>query len=154
MIITKQDFIKSFLPDKIEDVIYAQINLDVTDLSLADILRNLHAAYPKNSRNRNRIASGQLAVGILCQTETLDPLKGLLIILTDDDNVIEIVSKNYIVISIPEYRIAKDDEIAEVVEKITLYLWKSFKESIKDFNEFYVRYVYDAYEMELAEGNV
>lgn len=153
MIISKQDFIKSFLPEKIEDVIYAQINLDVTDLSLADILRNLNAAYPKNSRNRNRIASGHLAVGILCQTETLDPLKGLLIILTDDDNIIEIVSKNYIVISVPEHRIVSNDEISEIIGKITVYLWKSFKDTIKDFHEFYAKYVYDEYEMEL-EGIV
>lgn len=147
MIMTKTDFIKSFLPEKITDVSYAQVDMDVTDLSIADILRNANKTYPVNTRSRNSIASGQLAIGILCKTETLDPLLGLLLVITDDENVIEIVSRNYIVISIPESKISNDEEIAEVIEKITVYLLKSFKDSIQDFHGFYVKYLYDAYEL-------
>jgi len=151
MIMTKQEFIKSFLPEEIEDVTYAQIDLDVTDLSIADILRNLNRTYPKNTRNRNSIASGQLAVGLLCKTESLDPLLGLFLILTNEENSIEIVSRNYIVISIPENKITSNDDIKEVLDKITLYLVKSFKDSLKNFNEFYIKYIYDLYEYEAEE---
>lgn len=152
MLMTKHEFIKSFLPEKIEDVIYAQMDLDITDLSIADILRNLNRTYPKNTRNRNRISSGSLAVGILCKTESLDPLQGLLIILTDDSNIVEIVSQNYIIVSIPESYIEDNDEIKLALDKISLYLAKEFGNSIKDFNEFYVKYFYDPYEMESDEN--
>ena len=40
MTTTKQEFVKTFLPESVRDISFAQIDLDITDLSLADVLRN------------------------------------------------------------------------------------------------------------------
>lgn len=148
MTTTKQEFIKTFLPDSITSINFAQIDLDISDLSLADILRNANRTFPKNSKIRNSIASGTHAVGILCKTELLYPLSGLLLIITGDDTQIEIVSKNYVVISVQEDRITNDDDIQSIIEGITKYIVTSFKDSIVKFKEFYAKFIYDEYEME------
>jgi len=145
---TKQEFVKKFLPDSVENINFVQIDLDISDLSISDILRNVNRTFPKNSRIRNMIASGTYAVGILCKSELLYPLSGLLLIITGGDNKIEIVSRNYIVIGVQEDMITNDDNIKRVIDGITRYLIESFKDSFDAFNEFYVKYVYDQYEME------
>ena len=145
---TKQEFVKKFLPDSVENINFVQIDLDISDLSISDILRNVNRTFPKNSRTRNMIASGTYAVGILCKSELLYPLSGLLLIITGGDNKIEIVSRNYIVIGVQEDMITNDDNIKRVIDGITRYLIESFKDSFDAFNEFYVKYVYDQYEME------
>lgn len=146
---SKQDFIRTFLPSKINNINFAQIDMDISDLSLADIMRNVNKTFPKNTRIRNAIASGTHAVGILCKTELLEPLSGLLLIITGDDTVIELVSRNYIVISVQEDLITDDESIKHVIDGITKYIITSFKDSIVKFNDFYVKYIYDEYEMEL-----
>lgn len=151
MIQTKQEFVKTFLPDSYETIHFAQIDLDISDLSLADVLRNVNKTFPTNTRNRNRIASANLAVGILCTTELLDPLSGLLLIITDEDTEIEIVSANYMVIAVPESKIKNDEDIKEVIDMVTKYLLESFKDGLLKFNEFYVKFIYDPYEMERLE---
>ena len=148
-ITTKQDFIRTFLPDNVRNINFAQINLDISDLSLADILRNANKTFPRNSRIRNAIASGSHAVGILCKTELLEPLSGLLLIITGDETHIEIVSRNYVVIAVQEDRITNDDDIKHIIDSITKYIITSFKDSIAKFNDFYVKFVYDQYEMEV-----
>ena len=148
MTTSKQEFIKTFLPDDVENINFAQINLDISDLGIADVLRNANKTFPKNSRIRNAIASGKHAIGILCKSELLYPLSGLLLIITGNDNEIEIVSKNYVVIGIQEDLITDDDKIKDVIDGITKYIITSFKDSIEKFNEFYAKFVYDAYEME------
>lgn len=148
MTTTKQDFVRTFLPESVRDINFAQVNLDITDLSLADVLRNVNKTFPKNTRTRNAIASGQYAVGILCKTELLYPLSGLLLIVTGSDVDIEIVSKNYIVIGVPEDLISNDDDIKHIIDGITRYIVISFRNSISKFNDFYAKFVYDAYEMD------
>ena len=148
-ITTKQDFIRTFLPDNVRNINFAQINLDISDLSLADILRNANKTFPRNSRIRNAIASGSHAVGILCKTELLEPLSGLLLIITGDETHIEIVSRNYVVIAVQEDKITNDDDIKHIIDSITKYIITSFKDSIVKFNDFYVKFVYDQYEMEV-----
>lgn len=148
-ITTKQDFIRTFLPDNVRNINFAQINLDISDLSLADILRNANKTFPRNSRIRNAIASGSHAVGILCKTELLEPLSGLLLIITGDETHIEIVSRNYVVIAVQEDKITNDDDIKHIIDSITKYIISSFKDSIVKFNDFYVKFVYDQYEMEV-----
>lgn len=152
-ITTKQEFVRTFLPSNVTNINFAQIDLDISDLSLADILRNTNKTFPQNSRIRNAIASGSHAVGILCKTELLDPISGLLLIITGDDTKIEIVSKNYIVIAVPEDMITNDDDIKHILEGITKYIISSFKDSIVKFNDFYVKYVYDEYEMEVDNND-
>jgi hypothetical protein len=148
MTATKQDFIKTFLPNSVSDIKFAQINLDITDLSLADILRNVNKTFPQNTRTRNSLANGSSALGILCKSELLDPLSGLLLIITGGECNIEIISKNYIVIGVPEDRIAKEDDIKMIIDGITKYMILTFKDSFQEFNKFYAKYVYDEYEME------
>lgn len=148
MTTTKQDFVKTFLPDTVEDINFVQIDLDITDLSLPDVLRNANKTFPKNSRIRNAIASGTYAVGILCKTELLYPLSGLLLIITGNDTDIEIVSQNYVVIAVQEDYITNDDNIKNIIDSITKYIIVSFKDSIAKFREFYAKFVYDEYEME------
>lgn len=148
MVTNKKEFIRKFLPEKIEDISFAQIDMDITDLAIADVLRNINTTYPKNSRIRNAIIGGRVAVGVLCKTELLDPLLGVLLIVTNGENPINIVSKNYIVISVSEERIINNDEIKIVLDDITRYIIKEFKFSIPKFKEFYVKFVYDPYEEE------
>ena len=148
MTTSKQEFVKTFLPDTVESINFAQIDLDISDLSLADVLRNANKTFPKNSRIRNSIASGHHAVGILCKTELLYPLSGILLIITGNDTDIEIVSRNYIVIGVQEDNITNDDDIKVILDDITKYIVSSFKDSIEKFEEFYVKFIYDAYEME------
>lgn len=151
MTTTKQEFVKTFLPESVRNISFAQIDLDITDLSLADVLRNVNRTFPENSRTRNAIISGQFAVGILCKTELLYPLSGILLIVTGDDIEIEIVSKNYVVIGVSEDRIKTNDDIRHVLDSITKYLIVSFRNSILKFNEFYSKFVYDPYELEVEE---
>lgn len=146
----KKVFIQSFFPDKIEDIHYAQINLDASDLSVADVLRNVNKTFPQNTRNRNMIIDGQKAVAILCKTELLDPLSGLLLLITSDDVDINIVSKNYIVIGVSEAKITNDEDICDVIKKLTKYLTINFKGCLASFNDFYAKYIYDLSEQEAS----
>lgn len=148
MVANKKEFIRKFLPDKIEDVSFAQIDMDITDLAIADVLRNINTTYPKNSRIRNAIIGGRVAVGVLCKTELIYPLSGIFLIVSNGETPINIVSKNYIVISISEERIVNDDEIKLVLDDITRYIIKEFKFTIPKFKDFYVKFVYDPYEEE------
>jgi hypothetical protein len=148
MINSKEEFIKSFLPESVKDLDYAQINLDITDLSLSDILRNIHKTYPLNSRLRNSIVSGQLVVTVLCKTDTLEPLKGLFLLITNDELNFEIISSNYVVLCISESNIKTDEDISDVVEKVTRYLANNFDGVISNLGDFYRKYVYDPYELE------
>ena len=83
MVANKKEFIRKFLPDKIEDVSFAQIDMDITDLAIADVLRNINTTYPKNSRIRNAIIGGRVAVGVLCKTELIYPLSGIFLIVSN-----------------------------------------------------------------------
>ena len=144
---TKQEFIRTFLPDTVEGINFAQIDMDISDLSLADILRNTNRSFPRNSRIRNAIKSGRHAVGILCKTELLDPLSGMLLIITGNDMEINIISRNYIVLAIQEDRICDDEAIRQVVDSITKYMIENFKGCIERFHEFYAKFIYDEDEM-------
>lgn len=154
MVTKKEEFVRTFLPDKIEDIIFAQIDLDITDLSLSDVLRNINDVYPKNSRTRNALISGRIAIGVLCKSELLYPISGILIIVSNGEADIEIVSRNYIVIGISEDRIRTDEEIKYVLDDLTRYIITEFKHSIAKFNDFYVKFVYDPYEQEMEDGDI
>lgn len=148
---SKEEFIRTFLPENVTGMNVCQINLDITDLSIADILRNINKTFPQNMKIRNAIKSGNHIVAVLCKSVTLEPLSGLLLIVTDDDNRIEVVSRNYVVISVPESKITNDKDILNVIDSITKYIVLSFKDSLPALNEFYARFVYDQGEMEEDE---
>lgn len=151
MVTNKKEFIKTFLPDNIEDISFAQIDMDITDLSISDVLRNVNNTYKQNTRIRNAIISGRVAVGVLCKSELLYPISGVMIIISNGESDINIVSKNYIVIGISEERIRSDEEIKLVLDDITRYIISEFKHSIAKFDEFYIKFVYDPFEEELED---
>lgn len=151
MIENKVDFLKSFLPNSIKDLDFTQINLDITDLSFSDILRNLNKLYPPNSRNRNAIEMGEMALGVLCKTETLEPYSGVFLIVCKKDLEINILSKNYIVLCISEQRIRTEISLMELMEDITGYLIKNYYESMKNLPDFYRKFIYN--ETELYEDD-
>ena len=143
-----------FLPDSIIDVTTVCLDLDICDLSISDVLRNINKTFPESSKEKALMKEGEFAVFALCKTKTLLPLDGLIIIITNDDNKIEIASKNYIVLTISENRISNNLDIYEVIERLTSYLIKNYKESLFDFQEFYSKFVYDMTELRLYEQGV
>ena len=147
MIENKIDFLKSFLPPTVKDIDYTQINLDITDLSFSDILRNLNKLYPVNSRNRNAIEEGQMALGVLCKTETIEPYSGVFLLICQKDLDVEILSKNYIVLCISEQRIRSEDDLATLMEDITSYLIKNYYETMRNLPDFYRKFVYNESEL-------
>lgn len=148
MIQSKEDFIKSFLPDQVENIELTQINMDATDLGLADILRNLNEIYPINTRTRNAMQSGSMVVGVLCKTTTLDPMQGLFILVSADNLEFELVSTNYIIICISEKTIQKAESINNAIFNLTEYLILNYKDVIPNLADFYRKFIYDPSEDE------
>lgn len=147
MIKNKEEFIKRFLPETITDIDYTQINLDVTDLSLSDILRNLNKLYPKNSRGRMRIENGELALGVLCKSDSLYPYKGVFIIVCKKELDVEIVSSSYIVFSISETRINTEEGLEQLMDDILGYLVNQYADSMSNLPDFYRKFVYNESEL-------
>jgi hypothetical protein len=140
---TKEEFIRSFLPDSVRDLEYTSINLDITDLSIADILRNLNKTYAINTRARNAIISGNMVVCVLCKTDTIEPLKGIFIVLTNEELEMNFYSSQYLVLCISECNITTDSKIVEVSDNITDYLANNFDGVISNLADFYRKFVYD-----------
>ena len=147
MSITKEEFLKSILPPSVRDFYYTQINLDITDLSLSDILRNTNKLYPMNSRSRMALEGGELAIGILCKTDTIDPYNGVFLIVCGKDVEIRIVSCQYIVLSISEERIKTELSLQELMEDITRYLIANYSKEMRNLPDFYRKFVYNESEL-------
>lgn len=143
MVYNQQEFIKTFLNDTIEDISFAQIDLDISDMSISDILRNINKTYPENSRCRNQISSGQLAVGVLCKSEMMYPMRGILILVVNSKKPIEIISKDYIVMTVSDEDIKRDSDIVDIIRSLTTYLVENFKDVFENFEGFFIKYVYD-----------
>jgi hypothetical protein len=140
--------LKDIFPEKVTQVNFATIDMDVTMLSVADILRNVDKSFPRNSAARNAMANGQMAVAVLCRTDTLKPIQGLIIVICADGSDIHIKSKDYVVMGISESTIGSNDRILDMLDKLTTYLIQNYGEIIESFEKFYTLYIYDAYEME------
>lgn len=149
---TKYQMLREIFPEDIKSVNFAIIDMDVTMLSVADILRNIDRSFPRNSSSRNAIANGQMAVAVLCYTEYLKPLKGLIIVVCEDGSTINIKSKDYIVMGISENTISSNDKILDMLDKLTSYLIKNYSDIIASFEKFYTYFIYDAYELELEDA--
>ena len=147
MIKSKYEFVKSFLPETVTDFDFTQINLDTTDLSLSDILRNLNKLYPSNSRTRMKIESGEMMIGVLCKTETLDPYNGVFMLIGKKDMNLDIISCNYIVLCISEEKIKTETSIEDAIEGLTSYLIENFSKSMKNLPDFYRKFVYNESEL-------
>ena len=144
---TREEFLKSFLPTSVRDFHYTQINLDITDLSLSDILRNLNKLYPVNSRNRLALEGGELALGVLCKTDTIDPYNGVFLIICGKDVEIKIVSCQYIVLVISEERIKSELSLQELMEDVTRYLIENYSKEMRNLPDFYRKFVYNESEL-------
>lgn len=144
----KYQMLKDIFPEKIKQVNFAVIDMDVTMLSVADILRNIDRSFPRNSAGRNAIANGQMAVAVLCRTETIKPMRGLIVVVCDDGSTINIKSRDYIVMGISEATICSNDRILDMLDKLTTYLIQNYGEVIPSFEKFYTYFIYDAYELE------
>ena len=151
MQIDKNSTLRSILPPEVKEMDHTQINLDTTDWSLADILRNLNKLYPVNTRNRNKIQDGEMILSVLCKSETLYPYAGLFLIIGKKDLDIDIISKNFIVLTISEMRIRNDLSISELMEDITRFLINHYQKSLKNLPDFYRKYVYDETELYMDE---
>lgn len=143
MIESKEEFLRTFLPDSVEDIMITTIDLDATDLSIADILRNVNTIFPENSRARNAIASGRLVIGIKCRSKYLKPLSGLFLLIRGEKIDTPFVSKNHIVLSISEDNLYSDDDIVSVTNGIAKYLISEFAHCLGTFTELYTRYIYN-----------
>lgn len=144
----KYKMLKNILPETVTQVNFAVIDMDITMLSIADVLRNINRTFPLHTSARNAIANGQMAVAVLCQTEYLKPLNGLIIVICGNGEDVHIRSKEYIVMSVAEDTIQSNDKVLDMLDRFTNYLIKNYGEVIPSFDKFYTYFVYDAYELE------
>lgn len=151
MITTKEDFLKRYLPESVKTFDFTQVSLDITDLSLTDVLRNLNKLYPLNSKNRMAVEGGEKVLGVLCKSETLEPYSGVFLIIGNKDLDVEVVSCEYIVLYISEARIRSELLLDTLMQDITDFLIHNYKNSMKNLPDFYRKYVYN--EAELYESD-
>ena len=145
----KKKFLMEFLPDSIEDLQLVQIDLEMTGLTLVDILRNINRAFPKNSKDRYAMIDGKKLVAVICKSDLLYPISGI-ILLVGGDLDIRIKSKNYVLISVNEADISSEEKLNSINNDVMVYLAKMLMPNVKAFNEFSNRSLYNDYE-ELGE---
>lgn len=145
---TRMQMLREILPPNINDIHMAVVDMDITMLSVADILRNINRTFPPNTSMRNAIANGKMAVAVLCKTQRIKPFNGMVIIVTAKGNDVDIRSKNYIVLSVAEPTIQSEEKILDMLDSFTSYLIKNYAADIPDFKEFYSIHIYDAFELE------
>ena len=138
----KRKFIADFIPGA-KDISIVTINLDSTDFTFGDVLRNVNRAYPITGRERNKIISGEHAVALILKSKYLDPLSGIVFIICNDSEKINIISRNYIVISISESSIRNPDDLTTTIDSLGDYFREHYQYDIEHFEELYKRYVYD-----------
>lgn len=145
----KMEALKEFLSPNVENLIHTQIDLDITNLTLSDVMRNINHTYPKSTIERERISEGRTALAVLCKSEYLFPLKGILVLLIGDSVDVNIISQKYAVVCVNERDITSETKIMNVNDRICVYLAKNFRETVTDFDMFYNRFLYNAYEAEV-----
>ncbi len=132
---------KTYLPD-CRDVMFTQVDLDINDLGIADILRNINKLYPINSRKNQYIRNGDLALIVKCKSEYLSPMEGLVLIISDD-KVLNITARNHIVAVISVDRLSNEADIIDVTKGFLSYILSEYKNSLDDIKTFCVKYMYD-----------
>ena len=144
----KSQYLLKFFDPKPYQMDIIHIDLDQTDLGLADVLRNLNSILPINSRERNSIIAGFKVIGVLCTSELLSPTGGVLMFIVGPETKTNLVSNKYIIMSIDEARIRTDKDIAELLDAITMYMITDYQEIIPKFTEFFTKFIFDDYEDE------
>lgn len=146
----KKKFLMSFLPDSIEELQLVQIDLEMTSLTLCDVLRNINTTFPANSHDRYKMKDGKKLIAVICKSELLFPISGI-ILLVGGNLDIHIESRNYVLISVDEADITTEEDLNEVNNDILGYLAKTALPVCKTFVEFCNRSIYNDYEAEDAD---
>lgn len=141
----KKKFLMSFLPESVEDLKVIHIDLELTGLTLCDILRNINKSFPKNSKDRYDMMDGKKLIAVICKSDLLYPISGI-ILLVGGNLDIRIKSRNYVLISVNEADIADEETLDHVNTDIMVYLAKTLIPYVKAFNEFSNRSLYNDYE--------
>ena len=141
----KKKFLMSFLPESVEDLKVIHIDLELTGLTLCDILRNINKSFPKNSKDRYDMMDGKKLIAVICKSDLLYPISGI-ILLVGGNLDIRIKSRNYVLISVNEADIADEETLDHVNTDIMVYLAKTLMPYVKAFNEFSNRSLYNDYE--------
>ena len=94
------------------------------------------------------IASARMVVAVLCKSTLLRPLDGLILIISDNGARIQIESKNYIVVSVSEDTISDKNKIMDMLDRFTTYLIHNYGEKVESFKDFYMKYIFDDYELD------
>lgn len=141
----KKKFLKEFLPDSVEDLQLMHIDLEMTGLTLVDILRNINKAFPQNSKDRYAMIDGKKLIAVICKSDLIYPISGI-ILLVGGDLDIRIQSRNYVLISVNEADIASEDRLNSINNDVMVYLAKMLMPNVKAFNEFSNRSLYNDYE--------
>ena len=143
----KKKFLMSFLPESVEDLQVVMIDLEVTGLTLCDILRNVNKSFPKNSNDRNKITDGRMVIAVICKSELLDPLSGIVLMISGDIDI-QITSRNYVIISIDESDIDNEETLNKINTDIMVWLAKTIGPMVPNFLNFSNRSLYNDYEYE------
>lgn len=146
----KKAFIKTFLPESVTDLQLVHIDLDQTGLTLCDILRNINKVFPINSRDRHEMMDGHKVIAAICRSDLLEPIHGIIIIVSHDIDI-KTESKKYILITVDEEDIRNEDDLDEINDAIFTYLMETIREGVLNFNEFYLKHIYNDYELEKLE---
>ena len=141
----KKKFLMSFLPESVEDLKVIHIDLELTGLTLCDILRNINKSFPKNSKDRYDMMDGKKLIAVICKSDLLYPVSGI-ILLVGGNLDIRIKSRNYVLISVNEADIVDEETLDHVNTDIMVYLAKTLMPYVKAFNEFSNRTLYNDYE--------
>lgn len=137
------DEIRKMLPDSVRDIKTASIDLDFTGLTISDIFRNLNTVYPLVSRERGLLKSGKMVICVMVKSELLYPYKGIVFMITDDKIEIDAVAKKYLIFAINESDITDDDDILNLIDRLTQYLIRYSKDEIVKLQDFFLKFVYD-----------
>lgn len=143
----KKAFIKSLMNPEPESIEIVQINLDISDITICDILRNFNTVFPENCRDRFEMRDGKKVYTIICKSDYLQPLTGIIILIGKDPDI-NVECRNYLVLSIDESDIVSEKRINELNDGITRYMLESVAKIMPNFEKFYCRYMYNDYELE------
>ena len=138
----KKNFIKSLLDPEPEDLELVQIDLDIADITICDILRNLNKIYPNNCRDRFAMKDGK--------KDLLEPISGMVLVIGKDPTI-NTKTRNYLILSIDESFISNEDSINALNDDMTKYMIETISQGIPLFNKFYCRYVYNDYEATIQD---
>ena len=141
----KKKFLMNFLPDSVEDLQLVMIDLEMTGLTICDILRNINRVYPQNSNDRFKMIDGKKAIAVVCKSELLDPISGIVLLIGGDLDI-QIKSRNYMLISIDERDIRDEESLNRINTEIMVYLAKQLTGVVPDFVKFSNRPLYNDYE--------